>query len=66
MHLSRRHRRRLVSKFRNGSDVVDLSTEFGITAGQVRAILEEAGEEPPPADHDRGGLIEVFESTDAA
>lgn len=66
MHLSRRHRRRLVSKFRNGSEIVDLSTEFGITVGQVRALLEEAGEDLPPGDADRGGLIEVFAPTDAA
>ena len=66
MHLSRRHRRRLVSKFRNGSEIVDLSTEFGITVGQVRALLEEAGKDLPPGDADRGGLIEVFAPTDAA
>ena len=66
MHLSRRHRRRLVAKFRRGIGVVELSTEFGITAGQVRALLEEAGEEPPPGDRDRAGLIEVFAPTDAA
>ena len=66
MHLSRRHQRRLVSKFRNGSAIVDLSTEFGITVGQVRGLLEEAGEELPPGDADRGGLIDVFSSDDAA
>lgn len=66
MHLSRRQQRRVVSKFRNGAEVVDLSTEFGITVGQVRALLEQAGEELPPSDRDRGGLIEVFAPDDAA
>lgn len=63
VHLSRRHRRRVVSRFRNGTSTTDLSTEFGITIGQVRALLEEAGEELPPGDRDRGGLIEVFAPT---
>lgn len=63
MHLSRRHRRRLVARFRKGAEIVDLSTEFGITIGQVRALLEEAGEELPPGSRDRGGLIDVFGST---
>lgn len=66
VHLSRRQRRRVVSKFRNGSPIADLSTEFGITVGQVRALLEEAGEDLPQGDRDRAGLIEVFAPTDAA
>jgi hypothetical protein len=60
VHLSRRNQRRVVSRFRSGTPVVDLSTEFGITAGQVRSLLEEAGEDVPPGDRDRGGLIDVF------
>jgi DNA-directed RNA polymerase specialized sigma24 family protein len=63
VHLSRRHRRRLVAKYRKGTEVVELSTEFGITVGQVRGLLEEAGEELPPGDRDRGGLIDVFAPT---
>lgn len=66
MHLSRRQQRRVVSKFRAGSSLHDLSTEFGITIGQVRALLERAGEELPPGDRDRGGLIDVFEPTGSA
>lgn len=64
VHLSRRNQRRVVSRFRSGTSIVDLSTEFGITVGQVRALLEEAGEELPPGDRDRGGLIEVFAPRD--
>lgn len=60
MHLSRRQQRRVVSRFRAGTSMVDLSTEFGITVGQVRALLERAGEQLPPGERDRGGLIEVF------
>ncbi len=63
MHLSRRNRRRVVSRFRSGTPVVDLSTEFGITVGQVQALLEEAGEDVLPSDRDRGGLIDVFTPT---
>lgn len=63
MHLSRRSRRRVVARFRDGTSITDLSTEFGITVGQVRALLEEAGEEVPPGDRDRGGLIDVFAPT---
>ncbi len=66
MHLTRRHRRRLVAKFRRGIAVEELSTEFGITVGQVRAMLQDAGEDVPPADRDRGGLVEVFGPSDAA
>ena len=60
VHLSRRTRRRVVTRYRNGAPIVDLSTEFGITVGQVRALLEDAGEELPPGDRDRGGLVDVF------
>lgn len=63
MHLSRRNRRRVVSRFRAGTSIVDLSTEFGITVGQVRSLLEQAGEDLPPGDRDRGGLIDVFAPT---
>lgn len=66
MHLSRRNQRRVVSRFRSGTSIVDLSTEFGITVGQVRSLLEEAGEELPPGDRDRGGLIDVFEPSEAS
>lgn len=51
----------MVSRYRAGTSITDLSTEFGITVGQVRALLEQAGEELPPGDRDRGGLIDVFE-----
>lgn len=63
VHLSRRNRRRVVSRFRAGTSIVDLSTEFGITVGQVRSLLEQAGEDLPPGDRDRGGLIDVFAPT---
>lgn len=63
MHLSRRSRRRVVARFRAGTSIADLSTEFGITVGQVRSLLEEAGEELPPGHRDRGGLIDVFAPT---
>lgn len=63
MHLSRRSRRRLVSRFRNGASLDVLSTEFGLTIGQVRQVLTAAGEDPPAAERDLGGLIDVFEAT---
>ncbi len=62
MPLSRRHQRRLVSKYRAGRAIVELSTDFGLTVGQVRGILEVAGEELPAGDEDRGGLVGVFGS----